>query len=60
VTKEISRLSATRFEIARHTLGQAFESYPLLAYALPRAEGRLRAVTWLYGTLLRYLETHVE
>jgi GNAT superfamily N-acetyltransferase len=49
---QIIRLSRAQFEPARQTLGQAFESYPLMTYALPNAESRVRAVTALYGSIL--------
>ncbi len=50
--KETIRLSHDQFEPARRTLGQAFETYPLMTYLLPESEGHLRAVTSLYGSLL--------
>jgi ribosomal protein S18 acetylase RimI-like enzyme len=52
LTKQISRLSPNQFESARRTLGHAFENYPLMTYAFTKAEGRLRAVTSLYGSIL--------
>jgi GNAT superfamily N-acetyltransferase len=52
LTKEIIRLSPKQFKPARQTIGQAFEHYSLMTYALPKAEVRLRAVTSLYGSIL--------
>lgn len=52
VTKEIVRLMPDQFEPARVTLGQAFENYPLMTYALAEPAGRLKAVTSLYGSIL--------
>jgi Acetyltransferase (GNAT) family len=51
-TSDIIRLSSTQYQPARFTLGQAFENYPLMTYALPKAERRLKAVTSLYGSIL--------
>jgi ribosomal protein S18 acetylase RimI-like enzyme len=51
--KDIIRLSPAQFEPARLTLGQAFENYPLMSYARAKPEGRLEAVTSLYGSILR-------
>lgn len=50
--RTIIRLSPSEFEPARLTLGQAFENYALMTYARPKAEGRLEAVTSLYGSIL--------
>jgi GNAT superfamily N-acetyltransferase len=50
--KEVIRLSPDQFKPARLTLGQAFENYPLMTYALAKAEARLEAVTSLYGSIL--------
>jgi hypothetical protein len=47
------RLSPDQFEPARLTLGQAFESYPLMAYVLTTSKSRAEAVTSLYGLILR-------
>jgi ribosomal protein S18 acetylase RimI-like enzyme len=52
LTNSIIRLGPDQFEPARHTLGQAFEGYPLMTYALARPEGRSRAVTSLYASVL--------
>jgi ribosomal protein S18 acetylase RimI-like enzyme len=52
LTKEIIRLSPDKFEPARLTLGQAFETYPLMTYALPKTESRSRAISSLYGSIL--------
>ena len=51
-TYQIIRLSPDQFEPARLTLGQAFENYPLMTYALPTPERRLGPVTALYGSIL--------
>jgi GNAT superfamily N-acetyltransferase len=51
-TSDIIRLSPTQYKPARLTLGQAFEHYPLMTYALAKAERRLKAVTSLYGSIL--------
>ena len=51
-TQRIIQLAPNRFGPARRTLGQAFENYPLMAYAHPKAAGRLKAVTSLYGSIL--------
>ena len=52
LAKEVIRLLPTQFEPARVTLGQAFENYPLMTYALPEAQRRLRAVTSVYASIL--------
>jgi ribosomal protein S18 acetylase RimI-like enzyme len=52
LTQAIIRLSPNQLEAARLTLGQAFENYPLMTYALPTAERRLEPVTALYGSIL--------
>ncbi len=52
LTKEMIRLSPDQFKPARLALGQAFENYPLMTYALAKAEGGLHAVTSLYGSIL--------
>ncbi len=52
MTKEIIHLLPTQFEPARRTLGQAFENYPLMTYALAKAKGHSEAVASLYGSIL--------
>ncbi len=52
LTNEIIRLWSDQFKPARLTLGQAFENYPLMTYALAKAEGHLEAVTSLYGSMM--------
>ncbi len=53
LTKEIIRVLPNQFKPARLTLGRAFEHYPLMTYAMPKAKGRSEAVTSLYGSILR-------
>jgi GNAT superfamily N-acetyltransferase len=52
-SREIIRLGPDQFEPARRTLGQAFERYPLMAYAFTHENGRLEAITSLYASILR-------
>jgi ribosomal protein S18 acetylase RimI-like enzyme len=52
MTTHVRPLLPAQFEAGRATLGQAFENYPLMIYALPEDKGRLRAVTSLYGSIL--------
>ena len=51
-TRAVIRLSRDQFEPARLTLGRAFEHYPLMTYARSKSDGRLEAVTSLYGSIL--------
>jgi ribosomal protein S18 acetylase RimI-like enzyme len=51
-TQRIIQLAPDQFQPARLTLGQAFENYPLMVYARAKTEGRLDAITSLYGSIL--------
>jgi hypothetical protein len=50
--KEVIRLLPDQFETASVTLSRAFENYPLMIYAFPNVEGRLRAVKAVYDPIL--------
>ena len=48
----VEQISSAQYDRARHVLGRAFHDYPLMHYAMPDAERRLRGTTALYGAIL--------
>jgi ribosomal protein S18 acetylase RimI-like enzyme len=60
VALEIVRMTAPQVEEAGDMLGRAFFDNPMAVYLLPDAETRLRPLSWMFETTVRYGDLYGE